>query len=75
MKVKGNVELLVTLGDKDHKKIVKQSFMVAKIDALCNAIFSKPLMNKLNIIMSPKSLLMKFETDKGIDLSKVTKLR
>lgn len=66
VKVEGSLELPITLGEKGKRKIVKQFFKVARIDAPYNAIFNRPLLNELNAVFSPKYLLMKFETNKGI---------
>lgn len=40
--------------------------MVAKIIASYNAIFDRPLFNKLGIVLS-SSYLMKFKTNKGTE--------
>lgn len=40
--------------------------MVAKIDALYNAIFRRPLLNELSVVLFLEYLLMKFKTNKGI---------
>lgn len=45
---------------------MKQSFIVARIYAPYNAIFSRTLLNELSVVMTPRYLLMKFEIDKGI---------
>lgn len=66
VKVEGSVELMITLGDKDRKRIFKQSFMVAKIEAPYNVIFDRSLLNKLYAVLSPQYLMMKFEINKGI---------
>lgn len=66
MTVKGSVELPITLGDKDTRRLPGQSFMVAKIDVPYNTIFSRPLLNKLCSVLFPWYLMMKFEMDKGI---------
>lgn len=54
VRVGGSVELPIALGERNKKKIVKQFFMVAKVNAPYNAIFSRLLLNKLNAILSPK---------------------
>lgn len=53
VKVKGNVKLSVTLRDKDRKRTLRHSFMVAKISAPSKAIFDKPLLNELRVALSP----------------------
>lgn len=68
VRVKGTVELRITLWENNKKKILKQSFMVTRIDALYNTLFGRLLLNKLSVVLSPRYLLMKFEPepDKGI---------
>lgn len=66
VKVKGSVELSITLGDEDRKRTLKQSFMVAKINAPYNAIFGRSFLNELCAILSLRYLIMKFKIDKGI---------
>lgn len=51
MKVEGSVELLITQGDRDYRRIVRQSFMVTRIEAPYNAIFARSLLNKLCLIL------------------------
>lgn len=41
---------------------------MAKIDAPYDAVFGRPLLNKLSVLMSPWYLPMKFETEKGMVL-------
>lgn len=66
VKEEGSVKLPTTLKDKVCKKIVRQFFTVAKIDTPYNVIFERPLFNKLSVIILPKYLLMKFETNKYV---------
>lgn len=66
MNVKGSVKLLITLGNGDKRRTLKQSFMVTKIDVPYNAIFSRSLLNELCTVLSPLYLTMKFEIEKGI---------
>lgn len=68
VRVEGSVKLPITLGDKDKRRTLRQSFMVAKIDTLYNAIFNKPLLNELCAILSPRYLMVKCKTEKGITL-------
>lgn len=46
--------------------MMKQSFMMAKIDTFY-AIFGRPLLNLLSVVISLRYLLMKFETNKGVE--------
>lgn len=55
------MELPITLEEKDRRRMVRQAFMVAKIDAPYNTILDRQLLNELSAILSPKYLLMKFE--------------
>lgn len=66
VKVEESVDLPITLGEKKQRKIVRQSFMVAKIDTLYNTIFGRPVLSKLNVVLSSWYLLMKFKTNEGI---------
>lgn len=66
MKVKRSVKLSITLRDRDKRRKLRQSLMVAKIDALYIAIFGKPLLNELCVVLSSYYLMMKFEMIKGI---------
>lgn len=45
---------------------MRQSFMVARIITSNNPIFGMLLLNELNTILSPRYLLIKFETNKEI---------
>lgn len=40
--------------------------MVARINAPYNAIFKRPILNELRVVISLKYLLMKFEVEKGV---------
>lgn len=66
VKVKESVELPITLGEKDKRRTMRHSFMVARIDAPYKIIFGRPLLNELSMVLSPQYMLMKFKTDKGI---------
>lgn len=66
VKVEESMKLPITLREKNQRGIVKQSFMVARIDVTYNTIFSRPLLNKVSAVLSPQYLLMKFKTDKGV---------
>lgn len=66
VKVEGNVELPITLGEKDKRKIKRQSFIMVGIDAPYNAMFSRLLFNELSVVLSSRYVLMKFETNNGI---------
>lgn len=50
--------------------MVRQFYMVAKIDVPYSAIFGRPLFNELSTILSLKYLMMKCETEKGITFVK-----
>lgn len=62
IKIEGSVEL-ITLGDRDRKRMLKKLFMAAKIEAPYNAIFGR-LLNELCTILSVQYLMMKFKADK-----------
>lgn len=62
VKVEGCVELSITLREKNKRKMVRQSFMVAMIDTLYLA--SHYSMSEVQSF--PLDLLMKFKIDKGI---------
>lgn len=64
--VYGRAVLPTTLGDQTHKRTVRQSFMIANIDAPDNVFLEKPLFNELSAIMSLKYLLIKLEIEKSI---------
>lgn len=66
MKVEGSLELLITLGEKNKRRIMKQSFMVAKIITPYNAIFGRLILNELSVFLYLRYLLMKFKINKGV---------
>lgn len=74
VKVERSMDWPITLGERVQRRAVRQSFMVARVDVPYNIIFGKPLLNKLSIVLSPWSLQIKFEIDKGISLVKGNKV-
>lgn len=52
-KIKGSVELSITLEDRDRKRTLRQSFIMARVDVPYNVIFSKLLLNEVCVVMSP----------------------
>lgn len=60
------MELPITLRENKHKRTVRQSLMVARIDGPYNAIFDRPLLNELCAVLSLRYLMTKFETNKRI---------
>lgn len=54
------------MGDRDFRRTVRQSFIMARTDALYNAIFGRPVLNELCVILSHRYLMMKFEITKRV---------
>ncbi|TYG73910.1 hypothetical protein ES288_D04G139700v1 [Gossypium darwinii] len=66
VEVRGTVTLAVTLGDVEHTTIECVQFYVVNHSIAYNAIFGRPIMRMINMVMTTYCIKIKFPTSTGV---------
>ena len=61
----GYIELPVTLGQGEHRRVRMLQFVVLDVDSPYNAFLGRPALAKFRACIAPSCLLLKFPTKAG----------